>query len=173
MMIDNDWQNSQFLQSSTNVSGTHVSSIVIKTGTVQHAESNCTTVLKICDHYGNCCRTSPNLDNPGVDRAKGQIDRYTNKTLLGSCAQKVINMILVQGGIHKSIFYNFRETWLESQTLRHWHLSEIMVVSLQMSVNYFLPYYNNEYHSKWHLINSYAIRIIVSFQMALDYFLHN
>ena len=69
-----------------------VSSIAIKTGTVQSAESHCAAMLEICDHDGKCCNTSSNLNNPGLDRGSGKIDKYTEQSLLGSCAQKVRNI---------------------------------------------------------------------------------
>ena len=70
-----------------------VLSIVIKTGTVPSAESDCRAVMEICDKRGNCCQTNHNgkgLDNPGEDRESGRIDIYTNTTILGNCAE-VIN----------------------------------------------------------------------------------
>ena len=75
-----------------NRNGTHVSSIAIKTGTVQSADSHCAAMLEICDSSGKCCNTSSNLNNPGLDRRSGKIDKYTEQSLLGSCAQKVSNI---------------------------------------------------------------------------------
>ena len=76
------------------IKGVQVSGIVIKTGTVPNAQSNCSAVMEICDKDGNCCQTTPDgrgLDNPGNDREKGQTDTYTDAALLGSCANEVIN----------------------------------------------------------------------------------
>ena len=70
-----------------------MSSIAIKTGTVPNAQSDCRAVMELCDRQRNCCQTTPNgqgLDNPGNDRESGQTDIYTNTTLLGNCADKVI-----------------------------------------------------------------------------------
>ena len=72
-----------------------MTSIAIKTGTVNAAESGCRAVMEICDEQGNCCQTSTTgngLDNPGDDREKGQTDIYTNTTLLGNCAQSEIDV---------------------------------------------------------------------------------
>ena len=70
-----------------------MSTIAIKTGAGIYDASNCRAVMEICYSDGNCCQTSPNgrgLDNPGQDREIGQIDVYTNKTILGNCSQEVI-----------------------------------------------------------------------------------
>ena len=91
----------------------HVSSISIKTGTVDAAQSDCRAVLEICDSNGKCCQTSPNgqgLDNPGMnDREHGQIDIYTKKVLLGTCARKV-NDILALGRYHRPVFDNIKNS---------------------------------------------------------------
>ena len=71
-----------------------MSTIATKTGTDQYAGSNARVVVEICDSQGTCCKTSLNgLDNPGQDRKKGQTDVYTNSTILGNCAQEVINIL--------------------------------------------------------------------------------
>ena len=69
-----------------------VSSIAIKTGTVQNAESDCRAVMEICDQDGHCCETTPNgkgLDHPGKDRRSGQTDIYTSTAVLGNCAEVI------------------------------------------------------------------------------------
>ena len=69
-----------------------VSSIAIRTGTVQNAESDCRAVMEICDKDGHCCQTTPNgkgLDHPGKDRRSGQTDIYTSTAVLGNCAEVI------------------------------------------------------------------------------------
>ena len=69
-----------------------VSSIAIRTGTVQNAESDCRAVMEICDKDGHCCQTTPNgkgLDHPGKDRGSGQTDIYTITAILGNCAEVI------------------------------------------------------------------------------------
>ena len=80
----------------TSASGMQVSSIAIRTGTVQNAESDCRAVMEICDKDGHCCQTTPNgkgLDHPGKDRRSGQTDIYTSTAVLGNCAE--VNLFLV------------------------------------------------------------------------------
>merc|ERR1711962_971866 len=76
---------------SVEVNGGKVSSISIKTGSIQKAESDCKAVMEICDGERNCCQTSVDgrgLDNPGLDRQRGKTDVYTTPSLLGNCAQE-------------------------------------------------------------------------------------
>ena len=82
-----------------------MSSIAIKTGTVQSAESHCAAMLEICDSSGKCCNTSSNLNNPGLDRRSGKIDKYTEQSLLGSCAQKVRNIYKINIKDESSIIF--------------------------------------------------------------------
>ena len=70
----------------------HVSSIITKTGTKDHAGTDCDVVMKICDMCGNCCETGNGLDNRGNDREKGDTDTYTDAANLATCAEKVIDM---------------------------------------------------------------------------------
>ena len=71
-----------------------VSSIAIKTGTKTNAGTDAAAVLKICDQFGNCCKTEDNLDTPDHnDRESGQLDEYRNK-MLGTCAQGVIIILI-------------------------------------------------------------------------------
>ena len=71
-----------------------MSTIATKTGTDQYAASNARVVVEICDSQGTCCQTSSDgLDNPGQDRENGQTDVYTNSSILGNCAQEVINSL--------------------------------------------------------------------------------
>ena len=74
------------------IKGVQVSGIVIKTGTVPNAQSNCSAVMEICDKDRHCCQTTPNgkgLDHPGKDRGSGQTDIYTNTAILGNCAEVI------------------------------------------------------------------------------------
>jgi len=70
----------------------YVTTIAVKTGTARYANSSCRAVMEICDAEGNCCRTSEKgqgLDNPGIpDHVHGEIDIYTNSTILDNCAQE-------------------------------------------------------------------------------------
>merc|ERR1719507_2582739 len=82
-------RNGPSLKVDCHISGQHVSSIAIKTGTVPNAQSDCRAVMELCDRQRNCCQTTPNgqgLDNPGNDRESGQTDIYTNRAVLGNCA---------------------------------------------------------------------------------------
>ena len=61
--------------------------VSIKTGNIKYAQSDCAADLEICDAQGNCCKTS-DLNNPWDDRESGNIDPYTEQTILGSCANE-------------------------------------------------------------------------------------
>ena len=76
-----------------------MSSIITKTGTKDHAGTDCDVVMKICDKDGNCCETGNGLDNRGNDREKGDTDTYKDAANLASCAKKVICYV-------RSIFQN-------------------------------------------------------------------
>ena len=69
--------------------GEHVSAIAIKTGNARDDGSSCRAVVEICDCQNNCCQTSPD----GQNREVGQTDVFTNKTILGSCAQEVTDIL--------------------------------------------------------------------------------
>ena len=63
--------------------------ISIKTGLLNHAQSDCGAELEICDVEGVCCKTSKLNNEPGNDRERGQTDVYTDETILGFCAKEV------------------------------------------------------------------------------------
>ena len=70
-----------------------MSEIKIKTGDGENDSSNCRAQMEICDDQGQCCQTSSEgrgLHNPGKNRERGKIDVYSNKAVLGNCAQEVI-----------------------------------------------------------------------------------
>ena len=104
----------------------HVSRIAIKTGTGRYDGSSCRAVMEICDSHGNCCQTSPDgrgLDNPErQDRRIGQIDVYTNATILGTCAQAVIKIFTFDQNtkMTKSIHFLSREVWLVTPSQPNW-----------------------------------------------------
>ena len=56
--------------------------------------SSCRAVLEICDSRGNCCQTSEDGRGlyPGQPRKSGETNVYTNRTILGNCAQEVHNL---------------------------------------------------------------------------------
>ena len=128
-----------------NSSGGKVSSISIKTGSIQKAESDCKAVMEICDGERNCCRTSVDgrgLDNPGSDRQRGKTDVYTTPSLLGNCAQEVINIhtankhfvyqiqtVWLYICIYQQCFV-IRELWPVIQFLPSWPPAGIMVLKL-------------------------------------------
>ena len=131
-----------------NSSGGKVSSISIKTGSIQKAESDCKAVMEICDVERNCCQTSVDgrgLDNPGLDRQRGKTDVYTTPSLLGNCAQEVINICNLQpfiqpisiiciksklfDSIHQQCFI-IRELWPVTQFLPSWPPAGTMVLTL-------------------------------------------
>ena len=98
-----------------NSSGGKVSSISIKTGSIQKAESDCKAVMEICDVERNCCQTSVDgrgLDNPGLDRQRGKTDVYTTPSLLGNCAQEVININECIHTANKHFVYQIQTVWL-------------------------------------------------------------
>ena len=95
--------------------GGKVSSISIKTGSIQKAESDCKAVMEICDVERNCCQTSVDgrgLDNPGSDRQRGKTDVYTTPSLLGNCAQEVININECIHTANKHFVYQIQTVWL-------------------------------------------------------------
>ena len=60
---------------------------------MKSAETGARVVLELCGSMGGCCKTSTNgrgLDNPGDDRRQGQTDVYTAKSILGKCAEQVV-----------------------------------------------------------------------------------
>ena len=87
--------------------------IAIKTGGAPHSGSTCHVVMEVCDGHGKCCQTSSDgLDNPGhVDREIGEIDIYTNTTILGNCAEAVDNnafpcLIAMSNGFHQFVLFS-------------------------------------------------------------------
>ena len=72
-----------------------VDKIKIKTANEDFADSKARAVLELCDPDGHCCQTSPDgrgLYN-GNTREKGQIEVYSDTTILGECAYEVIYML--------------------------------------------------------------------------------
>ena len=71
-----------------------MSEVAIKTGAMEDAESSARALLEICDDKGNCCNTSGSglgLDNPGTsDRVRGGTDIYSDKAILGTCSEVII-----------------------------------------------------------------------------------
>ena len=128
--------------------GGKVSSISINTGSIQKAESDCKAVMEICDVERNCCQTSVDgrgLDNPGLDRQRGKTDVYTTPSLLGNCAQEVINIcnlqpfiqpisiICIKSKLFDSIYqqcFIIRELWPVTQFLPSWPPAGTMVLTL-------------------------------------------
>ena len=77
--------------------------ISIKTGTLDHAESDCGAELEICNVEGVCCKTSFLNNEPGDDRGSGQTNVYTKETILDSCAREVGKSILFNSPFHSQI----------------------------------------------------------------------
>ena len=72
-----------------------MSTIATKTSDRGYAGSKARLVVEICDSHGTCCQTSSDgLDNPGQYRKSGQTNVYTNTTILGNCAQEVIQVLV-------------------------------------------------------------------------------
>ena len=67
--------------------GAAVSKVAIKTLSREPDRSNATVKIKICDIDQNCCETSPDLYQPGIN---DQEHVFTNATILGNCSQEVI-----------------------------------------------------------------------------------
>lgn len=74
-----------------------VSTISIRTGTEENAQSQCKAVLRICDIDHNCCETTST--NRGLDdtskadklRRSGNVDTYVSPQVLDQCAQAVLD----------------------------------------------------------------------------------
>ena len=84
-----------------------MTSIAIKTGTGKNDGSNCRAVMEICDSQGSCCKTTSDGSglHPGQNREIGQIDVYTNKTILGNCSDEVIHILVLIRRWCKSIHF--------------------------------------------------------------------
>ena len=71
-----------------------VSSIYIKTGDDQYADSDAKLQMKICDAQNNCCQTS-SLETQKDNLERGQIDVFTynadnSPSSLGNCAGNTV-----------------------------------------------------------------------------------